>query len=204
MPRPLSGRTDDFSCTSDGKGNAMGSRAASSPRGWARALAPALVLIAACLNTAVADGTTHRVSTVSPLRHAVVFTRFLPGAGQGGVYRIGAGRSAEHLIRPGVLDFALLSPDAAQFTDFAPAPDGRGGACIFNVDGSGYRVLPIPDPTLELFGGTWSAGDSRIVAFGADPSNPARACLYSRRSTDGGGLIRLTDAGTRADYPIQS
>lgn len=182
----------------------MASRAASPRRGWARVLALAVVLVAACLNTAAAAGATHRVPAVSPLRHAVVFTRFLPGAGQGDVYRIDAEGTTEHLIRSGVLDFALVSPDAAQLTDFAPAPDGRGSACIFTVDGSGYRVLPIPDPTLELFGGTWSAGDSRIVAFGADSSNPARAGLYSRRSSDGGGLIRLTDAGTRADYPIQS
>ena len=181
----------------------MAARAASSRRGWAWALALPLVLVATCSGTAVAAGATHPAQTVSPLRHAVVFTRFLPGADQGDVYRIDAGGTAEHLIRSGVLDFAALSPDATQFTDMAPA-DGRGSACIFNVDGSGYRVLPIPDPTLELPGGTWSAGDSRIVSFGADPNNPARAGLYSRRSSDGGGLIRLTDAGTRADYPIQS
>jgi len=65
-------------------------------------------------------------------------------------------------------------------------------------------VLPIPDPTLELPGGTWSAGDSRIVSGGGDPNDPSRVGLYSRRSSDGGGLIRLTDAGTRADLPIQS
>jgi len=142
--------------------------------------------------------------TVSPLRHAVVFTRFLPGADQGDVYRIDAGQTNEHLIRAAVLDYALLSPDGTQFTLFAPAPDGRGSACIFNVDGSGYRVLPLTDPTLELPGGTWSAGESRIVSGGSDPLDPRRTGLYSRRSSDGGGLIRLTDAGTRADLPIES
>ncbi len=181
----------------------MAGRAASSRRGWAWALALALVLVAACSGTAVAAGAT-QADTVSPLRHAVVFTRFLPGADQGDVYRIDAGGTVEHLIRSGVLDFALLSPDGTQFTDFAQAPDGRGSACIFNVDGSGYRVLPIPDPTLELPGGTWSAGESRIVSGGGDPNDPGRVGLYSRRSSDGGGLIRLTDAGTRADLPIQS
>jgi Tol biopolymer transport system component len=91
-----------------------------------------------------------------------------------------------------------------QFTDFAPAPDGRGSTSIFNVDGSGYRVLPIPDPTLELGGGTWSVGDSRIVSGGGDTADPSRVGLYSRRSSDGGGLIRLTDAGRRFDYPVMS
>jgi tricorn protease-like protein len=142
--------------------------------------------------------------TISPLHHAVAFTRLLPGADQADVYRIDPGQSEERLIRAGVLDFALLSPDGTQFTDFAPTSDGRGSACIFNVDGSGYRVLPVADPTLELPGGTWSAGESRIVSGGGDPKDPSRTGLYSRRSSDGGGLIRLTDAGTRADLPIQS
>jgi WD40 repeat protein len=147
---------------------------------------------------------TDNSTTVSPLHHAFVFTRFLPGADQADVYRIDAGQTEEHLIRAGVLDYALLSPDGTQFTDMAPTPDGRGSACIFNVDGSGYRVLPITDPTLELPGGTWSAGNSRIVSGGGDALDPSRAGLYSRRTSDGGGLIRLTDAGTRADMPIQS
>jgi Tol biopolymer transport system component len=172
-----------------------------SRRVWAGALA--LFLLTTCSSGAVVAGTTVRASTVSPLGHAIVFTRFLSGAGQGDVYRIDAGGSVEHLIRSGVLDFALLSRHGTRFTDFALAPDGRGSAAVFNVDGSGYRVLPIPDPTLQLSGGTWSAGDSRIVSSsstgGGTPGD-----LYSRRSSDGGGLIRLTDAGTRADYPIQS
>jgi hypothetical protein len=180
----------------------MVKQVASSRRGWACALAVALAATGA--GCAVAARTSTQASTVSPLRHAIVFTRFLPGADTGNVYRIDAGGTVEHLIRSGVFDAALLSPDAMQFTDFAPSPDGRGSACIFNLDGSGYRVLPIPDPPLELPGGTWSAGDSKIVSQGADPSDPTRVGLYSRRSTDGGGLIRLTNAGTRLDYPIQS
>jgi len=60
-----------------------------------------------------------RSSTGSPLGHAIVFTRFLPGADTGSVYRIDAGTTVEHLIRSGVLDFALLSPDATRFADFA-------------------------------------------------------------------------------------
>jgi WD40-like Beta Propeller Repeat len=162
----------------------------------------ALILLSAC-SGAAATGATLRARTVSPLGHAIVFTRFLPGTGQGDVYRIDAGGSVEHLIRSGVLDSALLSRDGTRFTDFAPAPDGRGSAAVFNVDGSGYRVLPIPDPMLQLPGGTWSAGDSRI-ASSASTGNGTPGDLYSRRSSDGGGLIRLTDAGTRADYPIQS
>ncbi len=79
----------------------------------------------------------------SPLGHAVVFTRFLPGADMGEVYRIDAGSTVERPIHS-VFDAALLSPDGTLFLDFAPTLDGRGSTGIFNVDGSGYRVLPIP------------------------------------------------------------
>lgn len=134
-----------------------------------------------------------------------MFTRFLPEADRGAVYRINTGQTAEHLIRSGVLDFALLSPDGTQFIDMAPAPDDRGSACIFSVDGSGYRVLPIPDATLGLPGGTWSLGEARIASEGWGLNgDPHGVSIYSRRTSDGGGLIKLTDAGTRHDYPIQS
>jgi hypothetical protein len=82
----------------------MAARTASSRRGWAWALALPLVLVAACSGTAVAASANHRAQTVSPLRHAIVFTRFLLGADQGNVYRIDAGGTVEHLIRSGVLD----------------------------------------------------------------------------------------------------
>jgi WD40 repeat protein len=178
----------------------MGGQVATSRRGWAWALA--LTLVAAGAGSAAAASTPARASTVSPLRHAIVFTRFLPGADTGKVYRIDAGGTAEHLIRSGVFDFALLSPDGTQFADAAFTPDGLGTTAIFNVDGSGYRLLPA---TLNLPGGIWSAGETRIAAAAGDPQNPTPPVgIFSRRSSDGGGVIRLTDAGTRFDYPIQS
>jgi Tol biopolymer transport system component len=178
----------------------MGGQVATSRRGWAWALA--LTLVAAGAGSAVAVSTPARASTVSPLRHAIVFTRFLPGADTGNVYRIDAGGTAEHLIRSGVFDFALLSPDGTQFADAAFPPGGLGTTAIFNVDGSGYRLLPT---TLNLPGGIWSAGETRIAAAAGDPQNPTPPVgIFSRRSSDGGGVIRLTDAGTRFDYPIES
>lgn len=146
--------------------------------------------------------------SASPLRHPVVFTRFLPGADTGSVYRIDAGKSAEHLVRSGVLDFAALSPDATEFADFAFTPQGVGTTAIFTVDGSGYRLVPTSDPAMPpngLPGGTWSAGETRIAAAAGDPANPTPPRgIFSRRSSDGGGVIRLTDAGTRFDYPVAS
>jgi WD40 repeat protein len=155
-----------------------------------------------------AAGADSRVSTASPLGHAIVFTRFLPGADTGSVYRIDAGKTVARVIRSGVLDFALLSPDSTQFADVAFRPAGVGTTALFNVDGAGgYRLLPTSDPAIPpngLPGGTWSAGARRIAAAAGDPGNVPPSGIFSRRSSDGGGLIRLTDAGTRFDYPVAS
>lgn len=138
----------------------------------------------------------------SPLRHAVVFTRFLPDAEMGAVYRLDAGETLVHPIHA-VFDAAVLSPDAARFLDFGPTPDWRGSTGIFNIDGSGYHVLPLPDPTLELPGGQWTSGGNRIASEGFSNAGVTDG-IYSRRSSDGGGLLRLTDAGTRHDYPAKA
>ena len=146
-----------------------------------------------------------RASTASPLAHAIVFTRFLPGADTGSVYRIDAGTTVEHLIRPGVLDFALLSPDATQFADFAFTSEGVGTTAIFNVDGSGYRLLPTSGPAIPpngLPGGTWSAGETRIAAAAGDPGNiPAEwhllPALIRRQRSDPADRRRDVDSTIR-------
>lgn len=140
----------------------------------------------------------------SPLRHSIVYTRFLPGADTGTVFRLDPGETDPKVIRDGVLDYALMSPDGRQFTTFAPTADDRGSACIFNVDGSGYRALEIPDPTLIMPGGNWSSGTERLVGQGLDPTDASRTGLYSRRASDGGGLIQLTHPGSRIDWPVSA
>ena len=176
------------------------------------AVVSAMFVVALCLATSpsASAGNTKgdsRASAESPLAHAIVFTRFLPGADTGSVYRIDAGTTVEHLIRSGVLDFALLSPDATRFADFAFTSEGAGTTAIFNLDGSGYRPVPTSDPAIPpngLPGGTWSAGETRIAAAAGDPGNIPPSGIFSRRSSDGRGVIRLTDAGTRFDYPVAS
>jgi hypothetical protein len=163
--------------------------------------------LAVALTAAVATGGAAVATAVagveSPLRHAVVFTRFLPGADMADLYRIDAGGTAEQLIRP-VFDAAILSPDGTRFLDFAPTPDDRGSTAIYNVDGSGYEVLSIPDPTLNLPGGAW-LGNSMIAVGGWGLDYDLRGVgIYARRSSDGGGLIKLTDPGESHDAAVKS
>jgi WD40 repeat protein len=171
-------------------------------RSFGLPLVTAGAFVAALLTAVPSSATQPREPVGSPLRHSIVYTRFLPGADTGTVLRLDPGQADPTVIRDGVLDYALLSPDAKQFTTFAPTADDRASACLFDLDGSGYRALEIPDPTLGMPGGMWSLGTERLVGQGFDPADASRAGLYSRRTADGGDLIRLTDPGTRADWPV--
>jgi Tol biopolymer transport system component len=131
----------------------------------------------------------------------VVFGRFLPGADHGQEFGIAAGGTAEYSIRA-VYDAAILSHDGTRFADVAPTPDGGVATAVFNVDGSDYHFLPAPDDTLLLVGAAWSPDDTRIASQGFDDSDPGRTGIYSRRVSDGGGIVRLTDPGNRIDWPI--
>lgn len=188
--------------TTTHRGSTLVHRVASQRRHRVLGLALALTAATATVGSAVAN-LVNGAGDESPLRHDIVFSRFLPEADMGNLYRIDAGGTVEHPIRP-VFDAALLSPDATRFLDFAPTPDGRGSTAIYNVDGSGYQVLPIPDPTLELPGGQW-LGNTRIAmeGWGLD-GNPSGVGIYARRSSDGDGLIKLTDAGASHDRPVKA
>ena len=137
----------------------------------------------------------------SPLRHTIVYSRFVPGADTATVFRLNAGQTEPTVVRDAVLDFALPSPDVRHLATFGLTATERASAAVFNIDGSGYRTLELPDPTLELPGGSW-LGNDRLVAQGVDPTDGTRAGLYSRRTSDGGGLIRLSNSGHRADWPV--
>lgn len=71
-------------------------------------------------------------------------------------------------------------------------PDDRIGTAIIKPDGTIKRVLKIPDASLNLVCTVWSPDDKRLACEGFDETNPLRSGIYSVRSSDGGGLVRLT------------
>lgn len=138
----------------------------------------------------------------SPLEHAIVFCRSLPGDDHGVLYRVDAGSSEEQRIRDVTGDCPVLSPDGTRFALPVPAPDGRLTTAIFKSDGTGYTLLPLPDPTLQIGAGAWSVDGTRFASDGWDNTDPSRVGIYSRNASNGDGLLRLTDAGSRYDYPL--
>jgi hypothetical protein len=188
--------------TNTDRRSALVRRVTTRPRHRVLGLVVALAAAVALASSALAI-TVNGAGDQTPLRHAIVFTRFVPGEDVGQVYRIDAGDTAEHAIRSS-FDAAILSPDGTRFLDFAPTPDDRGSTAIFNVDGSGYDVLPIPDPTLNLPGGMW-LGNSMIAMEGWGLDYDQRGVgIFARRSSDGGGLIKLTDPGESHDHQVKS
>ena len=70
--------------------------------------------------------------------------------------------------------------------------DDRIGTAIIKPDGTVERVLKIPDASLNLVCTVWSPDDKRLACEGFDETHPSRNGIYSVRSSDGGGLVRLT------------
>ena len=123
----------------------------------------------------------------------IVFNRLAPDSFA--VYRLDLETSTETQIRP-VDDFVTLSPDGSRFFTAVPRPDdGRIGPVTFNVDGSGYAMLPAPDETLQMGAGWWSPDGSRLLVGGWDDTDPSRGGLYTIGSVDGDRLVRLTETG---------
>jgi Tol biopolymer transport system component len=164
-----------------------------------------IVLAAVCSLPACTSQEEEGSPTGSPSGDAseessIVFNRGAPGSDLA-VFTINLDGTGEQRIRPAG-DGAVLSPNGTRLMDPRRADDGRLTTSVFNIDGSGYEVLPIDDPTLQLGYGAWSPDGKRFVTDGWDETRDDRKGLYTRRSADGGDIVRLTDAGIRYDFPM--
>jgi len=73
------------------------------------------------------------------------------------------------------------------------APNSATGtAATMGVDGSGYTVLPISDPTLVYVPDAFSPDGTRIAFEAFDESDPSRNGIYTARVADGGDIVRVT------------
>ena len=72
---------------------------------------------------------------------------------------------------------------------------------IVNPDTGQTQVLPPPDPNGAFSCSVWSPDATHFACDGENPDGSANG-LYTIRSSDGGGLTRITNAGGAADIPI--
>jgi Tol biopolymer transport system component len=121
----------------------------------------------------------------------IAFARFDPALGDSRFYTINPDGSHERRVLPRALECPHWSPDG---TLIASCGDPNGGATLLiNPDTGAVRSLPEPDPGLPLACATWSPNGKRLACeLFTDPADPNRNGIYSIRSSDGGGLERMT------------
>ncbi len=74
-------------------------------------------------------------------------------------------------------------------------------ATIVDPDSGTFRQLKWPDPTLETNCGIWSADGRRLACESFGVTDPSRNGIYTIRSSDGGGLTRITSDPGGDDNP---
>lgn len=127
----------------------------------------------------------------------IVFGRFDPALGGAVVYTVNPGGSHEQQLTRG--ESPRWSPDG---TLIATGGNPLGGATrIVNPDDGSYRDLPMPDPSLFTGCGVWSADMQRLACEGFGRIDPSRNGIYTIRSSDGGGLSRMTSNPGGDDIP---
>ena len=165
-----------------------------------------LLTVLASLNIAAASPT---AANTQPANGRIVFSRFDPAVDDSFTYIADADGSVRPLFR--------------EFTSGAPtwAPDGRHVAVISGLgqpcspttctghtviidpsDGSWRALPPAGMPEVGTFCSLWSPNGQLFACEGGNDSDPRVNGIYLIRSSDGGGLTRITDAGGMADVPI--
>ena len=171
-----------------------------------------VVLIAVVLLAACSDATSPRSTdsqpptTDAPAGPAgrIAFSRgtsVLAGDEEKVTYTVNPdGSDLQPLFEDGHSSRPQWSPDGTEIQIFC-CDDGMV-AHIIDPDTSDLRTLPPPDPTVEIFcGGSWSPDGKRLSCEGFGVDDPSRNGIYSIRSSDGGGLRRITSPPGGFDVP---
>jgi Tol biopolymer transport system component len=139
----------------------------------------------------------------------IAFSRFDPASGEDATYTMNPDGSN---VRPLFPSFASTaphwSPDGTRVAvisllDAVCPPDCTGSTVIINPDTGAYRVLPPPGlPAVSTACSVWSPDATHFACAGESDSNPGVNGIYTIRSSDGGDLTRITNAGGAFDIPI--
>ena len=123
----------------------------------------------------------------------IAFGRFDPILEDTVFYTVNPDGSHERQLLPLPFECPRWSPDGTRIATCG-GPDGSSSA-IINPDDGSYRELFSPDPTLFLACFVWSPDAERLACEPfEEPVDPTRRGIYSIRSSDGGGLTRITSS----------
>ena len=159
-----------------------------------------IVLVSAPSN-ATADGT--------PQNGRIVFSRQDPAGEENYTYIT----RADGTVRPLFPEYTAGSPNWSPDGRYVAVISGLGQECspttcsgntviIDPSDGSWRALAPVGMPRVGTFCSLWSPDGSLFACEGGNDSDTSVNGIYTIRSSDGGGLRRITDAGGMADVPI--
>jgi Tol biopolymer transport system component len=130
----------------------------------------------------------------------ILFGRFDPAQGDTVIYTANPDGSHEQQLLPFALECPHWSADGSRIVTCG-MPDGSS-AVIINPDTGSFREVFSSDPTLFL-ACSLPSPDGQRLACGQwnQPADPSRNGIYSIRSSDGGGLLRITSNPGGSDEP---
>jgi TolB protein len=165
-----------------------------------RRLITLVTIFAAALLAFAAAAVPAQAKTPGP-NGEILFTRFDPSVGDGVLYIMNPDGSGLHQVLPGVgIECPHWSPDGSRIATCG-LEDGAASR-IINPDTGSYREVFPSDPTLNLSCPVWSPDGRRLACDQfAVPDDPSRAGMYTIRSSDGGGLRRITKNPGGEDTP---
>jgi len=128
----------------------------------------------------------------------IVFGRFDPALGDQVIYTVNPDGSHEHQMLPFTLNGPHWSADGSRIV----TSGFRSAALITNPDTGSFREVFSSDPTLFLACPLPSPDGQRLACDQFDqPADPSRNGIYSIRSSDGGGVERITSNPGGIDSP---
>jgi Tol biopolymer transport system component len=137
----------------------------------------------------------------------ITFARFNPTLGDTQIYVVNPDSSGQRLVQAptDTAECPRWSPDGTRIATCG-GPSGVGDSSrIFNPDDGSYRVVPNPDPAnLFLPCPLWSRDGTRLACEGFGLTDPSLNGIYTIRSSDGGGLVRVTSTPGGDDIPGDS
>jgi Tol biopolymer transport system component len=130
----------------------------------------------------------------------ILFSRFDPAQGDTVIYTVNPDGSHEHQVLPFALECPHWSADGSRIVTCG-LPDGSS-AVIITPDTGSFREVFSSDPSLFLSCPLPSPDGQRLACEQWNqPADPSRNGIYSIRSSDGGGLERITSNPGGSDSP---
>ena len=148
-------------------------------------------------------------ATSAPANGRIAFARATPDRENDRTYTANADGTDVRELLPGFTSGSPhWSPDGRSVAVIsglgAPCPPTcTGNTVIIDPTDGSYRVLPSRGfPAVSTFCSIWSPDATHFLCDGENDDNSAVNGIYTIRSSDGGGLTRITDSDGMTDSPM--